>query len=78
MIKFYKIRDKVTGLFYSGRGWEISKVGKAYQQVGHARSALTNQAYIKRWAPSSYPERDWEIVIYEAVEKGIVENGSNT
>lgn len=70
-MKFYKIRHKPTGLYWQGgtNFWpedaslHVSKVGKTYSKLSVVRSLMKD----------IHPTSDFEIVVFETKEIGVVE-----
>ena len=69
MITVYKVRNKSTGLYSKGTGYnEWHKVGKTYDTLGKLRSFLTRcfgDEYMRKFMP------DFEIVEIEVREGAV-------
>jgi len=63
-MKVYKLRCKVSGLFYAGKGY-LSKDGKTYSSKGHIKNSVKQSGQYGR----VIPQKDFEIVTYELTEE---------
>jgi hypothetical protein len=78
MKNFYRLRHIPTGLFFtpSKNGWgsHLTKVGKAYNKKP-SKSYIESGVEIGDYPNIKtvlYVEGEWEIVVYEAVEKSTI------
>lgn len=73
-MKFYKIRNKRTGLFRGAGGepkW--NKSGKTFDTLGKLRSMITNCMQRNKYARTIIKNdfSEWEIIEYEAVARSV-------